>query len=306
LLYIVITRFSDGTKELNAVTEGSSDVKRVGIIGVGKMGEALLRGLLQSGVDKDTIRVSDVSEARCRIVRDRLEVECYADNARVVEGSDIIILAVPPHAAADTLREIRSKLTPRHLVISIAAGVPTRRLFEGAGRRVKLIRVMPNNPCLVGEGMIVLSPTDLVTDEDLQEAQSLFTTMGRVAVTAEEHLDAVTGLSGSGPAYVYLLIEAFADGGVKMGLPKALSRTLAAQTVLGAARMVLETGKHPAELKDMVATPGGTTVQGLYVLEAAGVRAACIKAVEEATRRAQGLMEYVPDATSTQKAETQQ
>lgn len=270
------------------------------------MGEALLVGLLQSGVDKDSIRVSDVSEARRRIVGERLELECYEDNARVVEASDIIILAVPPQAAPDTLRDIRSKLTPRHLVISIAAGVTTHRLFEGVGRRVKLIRVMPNNPCLVGEGMIVLSPTELITDEDLEEARRLFTTMGRVAVAAEEHLDAVTGLSGSGPAYVYLLIEALADGGVKMGLPKGLSRTLAAQTVLGAARMVLETGKHPAELKDMVATPGGTTVQGLYVLEAAGVRAACIKAVEQATRTARGLMEYTPDATSTDGAETQQ
>jgi pyrroline-5-carboxylate reductase len=270
------------------VTE-RSDVKRIGIIGVGKMGEALLAGLLQSGVDKDAIRVSDVSEARRRFVGDRWEIACYEDNARVVEASDIIILAVPPQAAPDTLREIGSKLTPRHLVISIAAGVPTRRLFEGVGRHVKLIRVMPNNPCLVREGMIVLSPTDLITDEDLEEARELFTTLGRVTVTAEEHLDAVTGLSGSGPAYVYLVIEALTDGGVKMGLPKGLSRTLAAQTVLGAARMVLETGKHPAELKDMVATPGGTTVQGLYVLEASGVRAACIKAVEEATRRAQSL-----------------
>jgi pyrroline-5-carboxylate reductase len=149
---------------------------------------------------------------------------------------------------------------------------------------------MPNNPCLIGEGMIVLTPTELVTDDDIAEAKRLFTSIGRVAVTDENHLDAVTGLSGSGPAYAYLVIEALADGGVKMGLPKGLSLTLAAQTLVGAARMVLETGKHPAELKDMVATPGGTTVQGLYVLEAAGVRSAFIKAVEEATLKSRNMM----------------
>jgi len=279
-------------------------MRRIGLIGVGKMGEALLAGLLQSGIDKDSIRVSDVSEARRRIVNERLEVECYGDNAKVVEASDIIILAVPPQAAPDTLRSIRNQLTPHHLVISVAAGVTTRCLFEGVGKRFKLIRVMPNNPCLVGEGMIVLSPTELITDEDLEEARKLFKTLGRVAVTSEDQLDAITGLSGSGPAYIYLLIDALADGGVKMGLPKGLSLTLAAQTVLGAARMVLETGKHPAELKDMVATPGGTTVAGLYVLEAAGVRAAFIKAVEQATKTARDLMAFTQEAKSTDMTDT--
>ena len=138
--------------------------------------------------------------------------------------------------------------------------------------------------------MIVLTPTELVSDDDMAEAKRLFTSIGRVAVTTENHLDAVTGLSGSGPAYAYLVIEALADGGVKMGLPKGLSLTLAAQTLVGAARMVLETGKHPAELKDMVATPGGTTVQGLSVLEAAAVRSAFIKAVEEATLKSRNMM----------------
>jgi len=265
-------------------------VKRIGVIGAGKMGEALLAGLIKSGIDEDLIRVSDVSEERRRRICERLNVRCYEDNARVVAESDIVILAVPPKAAPTVLHELGNKLTPSHLVISIAAGVTTRRLFEGAGKRLKLIRVMPNNPCLIGEGMIVIAPTELVTDDDVAEAKKLFTSIGRVAVTSEDHLDAVTGLSGSGPAYGYLVIEALADGGVKMGLPKGLSLTLAAQTLAGAAKMVLETGKHPAELKDMVATPGGTTVQGLYVLEAAGIRSAFIKAVEEATRKSRNMM----------------
>jgi pyrroline-5-carboxylate reductase len=265
-------------------------MRRIGVIGAGKMGEALITGLIKSGVDADQLKVSDISAERRRRIQERLHVQCYEDNAQVAAESDILILAVPPTAAPSVLQELRGRLTPSHLVISIAAGVPTRRLFEGAGQPLKLIRVMPNNPCLIGEGMIVLAPTDLATDDDVAEATRLFTAMGRVAVTTEDHLDAVTGLSGSGPAYAYLVIEALADGGVKMGLPRALSLTLAAQTLAGAAKMVLETGKHPAELKDMVATPGGTTVQGLYALEAAAVRSAFIKAVEDATRMARNLL----------------
>jgi len=265
-------------------------MRRIGVIGAGKMGEALITGLIKSGVDADRLKVSDISAERRRRIQERLHVRCYEDNAQVAAESDILILAVPPTAAPSVLQDLRGRLTPSHLVISIAAGVPTHRLFEGAGRPLKLIRVMPNNPCLIGEGMIVLAPTDLATDDDVAEATRLFTAMGRVAVTTEDHLDAVTGLSGSGPAYAYLVIEALADGGVKMGLPRALSLTLAAQTLAGAAKMVLETGKHPAELKDMVATPGGTTVQGLYALEAAAVRSAFIKAVEDATRMARNLL----------------
>ncbi len=265
-------------------------MKRIGVIGTGKMGEALLAGLIKSGIDKDLIRISDISEERRRRVCERLNIRCCEDNAEVVAESDIIILAVPPTVAPKVLRDLGDKLTLNHLVISIAAGVTTSRLFKGAGKRLKLIRVMPNNPCLIGEGMIVLAPTELVTDDDIEEAKRLFMSIGRVVVAIEDYLDAVTGLSGSGPAYAYLVIEALADGGVKMGLPKDLSLTLAAQTLAGAAKMVLETGKHPAELKDMVATPGGTTVQGLYVLEAAGVRSAFIKAVEEATLKSRNLM----------------
>jgi pyrroline-5-carboxylate reductase len=265
-------------------------VRRIGVIGTGKMGEALLAGLIKSGIDKDLIRISDISEERRRRVCERLNIRCCEDNAEVVAESDIIILAVPPTVAPKVLRDLGDKLTLSHLVISIAAGVTTSRLFKGAGKRLKLIRAMPNNPCLIGEGMIVLAPTELVTDDDIEEAKRLFMSIGRVVVAIEDYLDAVTGLSGSGPAYAYLVIEALADGGVKMGLPKALSLTLAAQTLAGAAKMVLETGKHPAELKDMVATPGGTTVQGLYVLEAAGVRSAFIKAVEEATLKSRNLM----------------
>lgn len=264
-------------------------MRRIGVIGAGKMGEAILTGLVKSGVDRGLIRVSDISEERRRIISEHLKIECYGDNARLAEESDIIVLAVPPSAAPRVLHKVKDRLTLNHLVISLAAGVKTKRLLDAVGRPFKLIRAMPNNPCMIGEGMTVLAPTKLVTEKDLKDARRLFSSVGRVAVASEEHLDAVTGLSGSGPAYVYLVIEALADGGVEMGLPKDLSLTLAAQTVLGAARMVLETGKPPAELKNMVATPGGTTVQGLYVLEESGVRAAFIKAVEEATRKAEEL-----------------
>jgi len=270
-------------------------MRRIGVIGTGKMGEALLTGLIKSGFDRGLIKASDISEKRRRIISERLKLECYEDNPKLVEECDVVVLAVPPSDAPTVLRGVRDKLTLNHLVISIAAGVPTRRLFAEVGGSFKLIRAMPNNPCLVCEGMTVLAPTPLVTGEDMEEAKTLFSSIGRVAIASEEHIDAVTGLSGSGPAYVYLVIEALADGGVKMGLPKGLSLTLAAQTVLGAARMVLETGRHPAELKDMVATPGGTTVQGLYVLEEFGVRVAFMKAVEQATKRATELADLKPD-----------
>ncbi len=274
-------------------------MRRIGVIGAGKMGEALIAGLIKSGVPVDRLRVSDISAERRRRIQDHLHVPCYEDNARVAAESDILILAVPPTMAPAVLQDLRGRLAPHHLVISIAAGVPTRSLLEGVGQPLKLIRVMPNNPCLIGEGMIVLAPTPLATATDVAEATQLFTAMGRVAVTTEDHMDAVTGLSGSGPAYAYLVIEALADGGVKMGLPRALSLTLAAQTLAGAGNMVLETGKHPAELKDMVATPGGTTVQGLAALEAAGVRSAFIKAVEDATLMARNMLSQ-QTATSEQ------
>jgi pyrroline-5-carboxylate reductase len=196
---------------------------------------------------------------------------------------------VQPAQLPDVLFRIRTHVTPRHLLISIAAGISTRFVLQELQHEVPVIRAMPNNPCMIGEGLTALATTPLVTAEHLELAKTLFSAMGRTVILDERHFDAVTGLSGSGPAYAYLFIEALADGGVKVGLPKDVALLLAAQTVAGSGRMVIETGSHPALLRDAVATPAGTTVHGLLELEAGRLRATVVKAVEQATRRAEEL-----------------
>jgi pyrroline-5-carboxylate reductase len=190
---------------------------------------------------------------------------------------------------AALLPEIRPALTPQHLLISVAAGVTLRQLEEGAGRELRWVRVIPNTPCLVGASASGICPGENTTAEDAALVDRLFNAVGRAVRVPESLLDAVTGLSASGPAFVYVVIEALSDGGVRMGLPRDVATTLAAQTVLGSARMVLETGLHPGALKDMVASPGGTTIAGLHALERGGLRAALIDAVEAAARRSTEL-----------------
>jgi len=254
------------------------------------MGEALLSGLLKSGrAKRDTIFVSDVSPQRREYVSKTLKVPCFRENVSVVDASDVLIIAVQPRDVKPVLDEVGEKLTLKHLLISIAAGVTTTYILKTLGKDLPLIRAMPNNPCMVGEGMTALAPTSKASEKDLMVAKEIFSSVGRVVVAEERYFDAITGLSGSGPAYIYLTIEAIADAGVRAGLPKDLATLLAAQTTLGSARMVLETKEHPAKLKDMVATPGGTTVNGVYELEKAGIRVAFMNAVEKAAQRAKEL-----------------
>ena len=260
---------------------------RWGFLGSGKMATALARGMIRAGsADARSIRVSDPIPA----ARDGLAAEtgaiAEATNRAVVEGSDVVVLAVKPQSMAAVLDEIRPLIGPGHLVVSIAAGTSIATLAAGLGpepRRV--VRVMPNTPALVGEGAsgFCLGPHALAEDEGTVRA--MLDAVGRSFRVAEPLLDAVTGLSGSGPAFVYLMIEALSDGGVRVGLPRDVATQLAAQTLLGAARMVLETGLHPGALKDQVTSPGGTTIAGLHALERAGVRAGLMDAVEAATAR---------------------
>jgi len=268
----------------------AQDPPRIGFLGGGKMATALVRGLLAAKLTTvDRIVVSDVlPEARSAIAA-AAGVRAVAENRAVVEASDVVFLAVKPQAMPAVLAEIKPLLQPRHLVISIAAGFTLRQLSEALGAERRIIRVMPNTPCLVGASASAFTMGTAATRDDGAVVERMLSAVGRAFPLPEQLLDAVTGLSASGPAYVAVVIEALGDGGVRMGLPRDVAMALAAQTVFGAAKMVLDAGLHPALLKDMVASAGGTTIAGLHALERGGLRAALMDAVEAATRRATEL-----------------
>lgn len=264
--------------------------KKVGFIGAGNMGEALIKGLLAANVvPPEAIHASDARLERLKELDRRYGIQLAADNVEVVRQADVVILAVKPQIIAPVLKEVAPALTKRKLLISIAAGVSTARIRAVLGKDVRLIRVMPNTPALVLEGATAIAKADGLEPDDLAIAEEIFAAVGRVVVLDEELMDAVTGLSGSGPAYVAVVIESLADGGVKMGLDRITAMTLATQTVLGAARLLLETGLHPGALKDMVSSPGGTSIAGIAALEEGGIRTTFIKAVERATLRSREL-----------------
>jgi pyrroline-5-carboxylate reductase len=267
-----------------------SSVGRIGFLGAGRMATALARGWISAGLaGVERILASDPVPAAREAFSSGLALQTTADNREVVRASDLLVLAVKPQTMPALLDEIRPYVTPGHLILSIAAGITLEHLYEGLGSNCRLVRVMPNTPCLVGASASAYTPGDLISAEDLVIIDRLFNAVGRAYRVPETMLDAVTGLSGSGPAFVYLMIEALSDGGVRVGLPRDVATALAAQTLLGSARMVLETGLHPGALKDMVASPGGTTIAGLHALERGGVRGALMDAVEAATLRAREL-----------------
>jgi pyrroline-5-carboxylate reductase len=262
---------------------------RIGFLGAGRMATALARGWLTARLlDPARCRASDPSDAARRSFTAETGLLATTDNLNVVESTDVLILAVKPQTMAALLEEIRPRIATRHLVVSIAAGVTLGQLTNGLGV-TRLIRVMPNTPCLLGASASAYSGASGATADDQALVDRLLNAVGRAFALPEHQLDAVTGLSGSGPAFVYLMIEALSDGGVRVGLPRDVATALAAQTVFGSAKMVLETGQHPGVLKDMVASPGGTTIAGLHALERAGARAAFMDAVEAATKRATEL-----------------
>jgi pyrroline-5-carboxylate reductase len=268
----------------------SAKGKRVGFLGAGNMGEAMIKGLVQAGiVPAKDVAATDARADRLEQMAARYGIRGAGSNADLVRDSDIVILAVKPQILGAVLREIAPSVDGTKLLISVAAGVATRTIREHLGRAARLIRVMPNTPALVLEGVTAIARASGLEPGDLEAAQELFGAVGRVVVLDEDALDAVTGLSGSGPAYVAIVIEALADGGVKMGLDRQTAMILAAQTVLGSARLILETGTHPGQLKDMVASPGGTTIAGIAALEEGAVRRTFINAVERATQRSREL-----------------
>ncbi len=267
-----------------------ADKLTIGFLGGGKMAAALAKGVVSAGLVKAAdIRASDPMPAARSAFTGQTGAGTTASNVQLVQFARVLILAVKPAQVAELLDEIRPVISARHLLISIAAGVSLARLEGGLGRGARVIRVMPNTPALVGASATAYAPGKAATAADAALAQKIFSAVGVAFPLKESLLDAVTGLSGSGPAYAYLMIEALSDGGVAGGLPREVATRLAAQTLLGGAKMVLETGLHPGALKDMVASPGGTTIEGLHELEKGKVRAALINAVRAATEKSREL-----------------
>ncbi|MBD3674631.1 MAG: pyrroline-5-carboxylate reductase [Planctomycetaceae bacterium] len=263
---------------------------RIGFIGAGKMAGALAAGMLNGGVVKaEHLFATDVSPQASQAFAELTSGVIVPELNDLIAQSEIIFLAVKPHHLPPLLSNIKPEVNENHLVVSIAAGVSLDTLQSGLDNRGRVIRVMPNTPCLVGEGACAYCLGVNATEEDAQLLERLLSTVSLIERVDENLLDAVTGLSGSGPAYVYQFIEALSDGGVRMGLPRQIATQMAAKTVLGAAKMVLETGQHPGALKDAVTSPGGTTIAGLHALEQGGFRGIVMNAVQSATLRSQEL-----------------
>lgn len=268
--------------------------KVVGFVGTGNMGEALVHGLLHGRLCKpEQIFCSDVRPERQKTIRETHGVKVTSRNAEVVKHADIIILAVKPQILKQVISEIADSLDLSKLVISIAAGVSLDTIESCGKKELRLIRVMPNICVSVREGVSAIAAGKHIQKEDLMIAKTIFDSVGKSLFIEENLLDAVTGLSGSGPAYIFLIIDALADAGVKVGLSRGDALVLASQTVLGSAKMLIETGEHPGKLKDMVTSPGGTAIAGLHSLEQGGLRTTLINAVEVATQRARTLGEMM-------------
>lgn len=266
--------------------------KELGIIGLGKIGSTLLRVFLNSQtIDKENIIVYDIDKDVLTKNITEFNVPFAKDNKSLVEESKFVLLAVLPQVIDSVLNEISSVITKDHIIITIAAGISINHVSKIIQKDAKIIRIMTNTPALVRAAATAIAVNNNITKSELEYVKKLFDTLGLVVELEERHLDAVTGLSGSGPAYLFIIMESLADGGVKMGLSREVALKLAAQTVLGAARLVLETGKHPGELKDMVASPGGTTITAIHEIESAKLRATLIRAVEAATLKSKSMNE---------------
>jgi pyrroline-5-carboxylate reductase len=262
---------------------------KISFIGGGTMGEAIIKSLLAKGVAKpDDITASDVSEARRDILKNKYRIKATADNNEAAKGAEVIALAVKPQELGKVLDELKG-LSSQQVVLSIVAGATIDSLREGLGHSC-LVRAMPNMPAQIGEGMTVWTATPEVNQKQKEMAQSILAAMGKeLYVSSEKYIDMATALSGSGPAYVFLIIEALVDAGVHIGLPRDMAEKLVVQTVLGSTRAVEATGKHPAELKNMVTSPGGTTTEGLLQLETGGLRSLLLQAVIAAYNKAKAL-----------------
>lgn len=263
---------------------------RVAVLGAGKMGGILLQAFLRTGLfTADQIAATVAHDLRAQALSRQFGVPVTTDNLKAIQGADIVLLAVKPTQVLQLIQNVAAHFKPGALLISIAASVKTGAIEGALDGSPAVIRAMPNTPAMLGAGITALCRGRFVTDDQLALAQKIFLTVGRTVVVDERHMDAVTGLSGSGPAFLYIILESLAEAGVNVGLPREIATQLAAQTAYGAAKMVLETGSHPALLKDEVTTPAGCTVDGILELEEGGLRVTLIKAVKRATERAREL-----------------
>jgi pyrroline-5-carboxylate reductase len=286
---------SPHTPEITATPESAIKPESAGrlhiaVLGAGKMGGILVQAFLRSGLfPAENVAATVAHESRAASLSKQFGIPVTTANLDAAKEADIILLGVKPQQLHDVVRGIAPVLRPGKLLISFAASVKTGAIEEAAGCEISVIRAMPNTPAMVGAGITAICRGKFVTDEQLALAEQIFATVGRTVIVDEKHMDAVTGLSGSGPAFLYIIIEALAEAGVNVGLPRDIATLLAAQTTYGAAKMVLETGSHPALLKDEVTTPAGCTVEGILELEEGGLRVTLIKAVKRATQRAREL-----------------
>lgn len=263
---------------------------RVAVLGAGKMGGILLQAFLkQQMLAPDQLLATVAHEDRAAALSAQWGVEVSTDNLAAVQRADVILLGVKPFQVPALMAEIKPALTPQKLLISFAASVKTGAIEEAAGIDIPVIRAMPNTPSMLGAGIAALCRGKFVNEAQMALASRIFEAVGRTVIVDEKHMDAVTGLSASGPAFIYIILESLAEAGVKVGLPRDIATLLAAQTAFGSAKMVLETGYHPALLKDAVTTPAGCTIDGILELEEGGLRVTLIKAVMRATQRAKEL-----------------
>jgi pyrroline-5-carboxylate reductase len=269
-----------------------SRVKKLALIGCGKLGEGLLSGMLGSQlIPVDRVEATVAHQPRADYLTEKYGVKAHTNNIQAVKGADLVLIVLKPQQIKGFLHDVRKVLRKDAVIISAAASVTTALIERELARPSRVIRAMPNTPCLIRQGMTALAAGHHAEPDDVSLAREIFAAMGRTVVVDEKYMNAITGLSASGPAYVYLIIESLAEGGVKLGLPRELSTELTAQTLLGASALVLHTGEHPAKLKDMVTTPAGCTIDGLMELEEGGLRVTLIKAVVRAAQRAKQLVE---------------
>ncbi|PKR77944.1 pyrroline-5-carboxylate reductase [Halalkalibacillus sediminis] len=260
--------------------------KKIGFIGCGKMGQAIINGMIEyGGISPDHIIATAVTDKTIEYVEDTYGVQVTHDNKKVASESDVLYLAVKPYHYPKVIDDIRKHVREETIIVTIALGVSLKDTTLMFGEKAKVIRTMPNTPSHVGEGMTVISPNDNITDSELADMKSLFQGYGQVAQVDEKMMDKIPAVSGSSPAYVYVFIEAMADGAVKQGVPRDLAYQLSSQAVLGAAKMVLESGKHPGELKDNVCTPAGSTIKAIDALEQRGFRGTVMQAMEECLKK---------------------